>query len=285
MSSPIIYLDQAIDRITEIAVEERPIGRLPYRKLDGILGGVRKGTLTVIAAQPGIGKTSLVNSIALSLAGQSVRSLFFTLELTTAQMVAKSIAAMSDGTISPSRLHECRDDVKLATALEAAKASLREIGSNLAYVDTVSSAEKVCSLTTDAMRRRPCPTAVFVDYLQLLASQSDPGDERTKVAHAIRKLKTLAKKHGVAVYVISSVNRSSYGSPVDLDSLSSTGLVEFQADAIVGISIPGKKAEQKASRLATTRTVHLDVVKNRNGGEGSTNLLFDAEFGTFSEII
>ena len=75
---------------------------------------------------------------------------------------------------------------------------------------------------------------VFVDYLQILKPIDDKDTDKEKVTRSIATFKSIASELEIPVVVISSFNRSSYQSPVAMQSFKESGEIEYYADTLLG---------------------------------------------------
>ena len=82
---------------------------------------------------------------------------------------------------------------------------------------------------------------VFIDYLQILQPEQDEKGrtQTTKetVDTTVTELKRISREQGLTVFVISSVNRANYLTPIDFESLKESGGIEYTADVIWGLQL------------------------------------------------
>lgn len=122
---------------------------------------------------------------------------------------------------------------------------------------------------------------VFIDYLQLLAPQNERDTDKQTTDKNMMNLRQMARDMGTTVFVISSLNRSSYGGVVNLDSFKESGGIEYGADVLLGlqprniedqladVKEQNKKAEAtriiKRAKASAERPSEIVVLKQRNG--------------------
>ena len=84
------------------------------------------------------------------------------------------------------------------------------------------------------IRRNGTTPIVFIDYLQILQPADDARRMSAKetVDNTVTELKRISREHGLTVFVISSVNRANYLTPIDFESLKESGGIEYTADVI-----------------------------------------------------
>jgi replicative DNA helicase len=122
-----------------------------------------------------------------------------------------------------------------------------------------------------------------VDYLQILQPEKDERGrtQTTKetVDNTVTELKRISRENGLTVFVISSLNRSNYLSPVDFESFKESGGIEYTADVVWGLQLQcmndelfetdkktiDKRKTVKAAKAADPRKIELVCLKNRYG--------------------
>lgn len=143
---------------------------------------------------------------------------------------------------------------------------------------------------------------VFIDYLQILQPEQDERGrtQTTKetVDSTVTELKRLSREQGLTIFVISSVNRANYLTPIDFESLKESGGIEYTCDVLWGLQlqvlndpifdskekIKQKRQKVKAAKAASPRKIELVCLKNRYG-VSSYSAYFDytPEFDLFTE--
>lgn len=261
-----------------------------YANLDKQAGGLYAG-LYVLAAISSLGKTSFALSIADNIAASGHDVLFFSLEQSRLEMVSKSIARTAathyadqdqDITALSIRKHgfSKNDTVKKAAAKyrETVKDHLSIIEGN--FNCDISF---IGDYVRQYMRRNDTRPVVFIDYLQIL----QPGEQdhriptKETIDTAVTELKRLSRELELTIFVISSVNRANYLTPIDFESLKESGGIEFTADVIFGLQLQcleedlfatskdtkiGVKRERiKRAKREMPRKIMLVCLKNRYG--------------------
>ncbi len=241
-----IDLDKAIDMPAN-GIDVIPTG-IP--SLDEMLGGgLRRGSLTVIASRPGMGKTSLALQIAENLAATGRHVLFFELEMLKEQIV-KFACRQRGGTPTLDTLYF--DDTGDIDPIYIRR-QLRSVGN--------------CD-------------AVFVDYLQLL--MSGPGwPVWDGGGRGIRALKALAGSEIIPVIVTSQLprpdplpsERESYHRPI-LSDLGILGIPVSYADVVI---FPFRESYYSEEESEINEKAELIVAKNRYGATGVIPVYWDHE--------
>ena len=132
------------------------------------------------------------------------------------------------------------------------------------------------------------PPVIFIDYLQLMAAQSDRDTDKQAVDRNVMSLRQLARDLKTPVFVISSLNRSSYSEGVALDAFKESGAIEYGADVLLGLQPEGMREHMDGVRDTRTkreadkflreskaedgRACEIVVLKNRAGRTPSEGL-------------
>ncbi|MFG0318027.1 MAG: replicative DNA helicase [Planctomycetota bacterium JB042] len=261
------------------AADHRGVVRTGIRTLDEILQGLRPGELTLIAARPSVGKTSLATSIALSVALFGETVLLFTLEVDRSQMARNLLANLA----SVSTYHLRRGDVDEDERSRLEAASTRLASAPL-YVDDDPDAS-IVRVRAKARRvaRRDGLALIVVDYLQLLAAPKSE-NRNLAVASMSRGLKLLARQLHVPVVALSQLNRAvetREDRVPRLSDLRDSGSLEQDADVVLLLDRPATRLS--APPRCEIEKASVRVAKNRNGPTGSVRLRFRPDFLRFEE--
>ena len=246
-----------------------------FKDLDAMTYGFQKAEMIVLAARPSMGKTSLALNMAESASmprrGEGVATLFFSLEMSSAQLALRMLC--SRARVNMRQMREGllpKNGQEQQHLLEAAD----EFYKSKIYIDD-SSHLTIMELRAKARRlaaRQPLGFIV-VDYLQLL-SPTDPKTPREQqVAEISRGLKALAKELAVPVLVLSQLNRSAEkeNRTPKLSDLRESGSIEQDADVVLMLARP-RDADEKFQVAADS--AELIVAKQRNGPVGELKLTF-----------
>lgn len=264
-----------------------------FDNLDKESGGLYPG-LYVIAAISSLGKTTFSHQIADNLATAGHDVLFFSMEQSRLELVTKSIT----------RTMAQKDKKAAVTSLEIRKGNLSDQVKTAAikYKNAVGDRMNIiegnfnCNISfigeyiRNYVRRNESSPIVFVDYLQILQPVEDArrASIRETIDSTVTELKRLSRELNLTVFVISSVNRSNYLTPIDFESLKESGGIEYTADVIWGLQLKclndpvfaeEKKIKEKREKIriakaATPRQIELVCLKNRYG-RSSYNCYFD----------
>ena len=247
--------------------------------LDNVTLGLNKSELIIIAARPGMGKTSIALNIALHAAlNEKKRVAIFSLEMSREQLVTRLLskaALVPAKNLLTGRLSEqqWRD---IASAAQTLSETDILINDNSAI--TVADINAQC-------RRLGKLDLVVIDYLQLMSSSGSghswSNESRTQAVSDIsRMMKIMAKELNVPVICLSQLSRASEGRqdkrPV-LSDLRESGAIEQDADVVIGLYRQGyhdKDAEDPNLAEAI-------VLKNRKGRTDTVELNWIPEYTSF----
>lgn len=293
MSGEILQFKEAKDRKTGFA------------NLDEQSRGLYAG-LYVVAAISSLGKTTFCHQIADQLAAAGEDVLFFSLEQSRLELVSKSLArrtAQEEITTAVNSL-SIRRGYLPHQVLKAAADYKAAIGDRMSIIE----GNFACNISFigDYIRQYVQNTGkkpvVFVDYLQILQPEQDKNGrtQSTKetVDTTVTELKRISREQGLTVFVISSVNRANYLTPIDFESLKESGGIEYTGDVIWGLQlqcmndaifdeknkIKEKRQRVKEAKAATPRQIELVCLKNRYGVSSySAYFNYYPEFDLFTE--
>ena len=250
--------------------------------LDRVTLGLNKSELILIAARPGMGKTSIALNLALHAAMNLKKTVaIFSLEMSREQLVTRLLSRASlvpsqnllTGQLSEQQWREISD------AAQALSATDIRIDDNPSL--TVSEMNAQC-------RRVPKLDLVVIDYLQLMQSAGSghtwSNESRTQAVSDIsRMLKIMAKELNVPVICLSQLSRANESRqdkrPM-LSDLRESGAIEQDADVVIGLYRDGYyNKESENPNLA-----EAIILKNRKGQTGTVELLWLPEYTTFSSL-
>lgn len=245
--------------------------------LDRLTTGFHPGELIILAARPGVGKTSLALNMARHIAEQGQGCVaFFSLEMSDEMLVRRLISIMSgigtqpiiEGTLRPENWSELEQTTKHLAGLPI----------HINEKTELTSAELRAKVRR-LHRKEKKIAAVFVDYLQLMKGADDLETHQLKVAMNSGALKALAKEIRVPVIALSQFSRSASkreGGTPRLSDLRDSGAIEQDADLVMFLH--DEKADTGQIDPGGTgdryRNIDLLVVKQRNGPRGRVGLVF-----------
>ena len=287
LSRDLIPINEAIrayyERI-EYLYEHRgePLG-IPtsFIDLDKLLGGLQRSDLIILAARPGVGKTSLLLNIALSAARRfHQRVAVFSLEMSNEQIGQRLVSAETGIDSRRLRSGELQDEdwplfVQATGALSDA----------MIFLDDTPSISAL-QLRTKARRlyAEHGLDLIIVDYLQLMTGDTRSENRVQEISYLSRSLKGLARELKIPVLVASQLSRAveqrSDKRPV-LSDLRESGSIEQDADIVMFIyrdDVYNEDSERK-------NIAEIIVAKHRNGPTGTIELFFQRNLTQFKNAL
>ncbi len=274
-------LYKVFDHLTELSQSDSAIPGLStgLRDLDTKINGLNKGNLILIAARPGMGKTSMALNICLNVAKKYNKTVaFFSLEMSREELAMRLLAGESfvdSQKMATGKLSE-EEWTKLAMASAALSQTDIRVDDNAGI--TVAEMNAKC-------RRLDNLGLVIVDYLQLMqgSGNSRPNDNRVNIVGDIsRTLKIMAKELNVPVICLSQLNRAAEGGgdkrPL-LSHLRESGSIEQDADSVLMLyrdDYYNPDTEEK-------NIAECIVAKNRHGEIGTVKLQWLPQYTTFAD--
>ena len=271
------------DRLSELAASDSAIPGMStgLRDLDRAISGLNKSDLILLAARPGMGKTSMALNILLEAGKKSGKTVaFFSLEMSREQLALRLISSecfVDNKKLVTGKLTE-EDWEKVAIAADSLTRSkiLIDDDSSVTVADINAKCRRVDNLGL-----------VIIDYLQLMQSaggKARSGDNRQQIVSDIsRSLKIMAKELNVPVLCLSQLSRANE-SRTDkrpmLSDLRESGAIEQDADIVLFLYRDGYyNKDSENPNLA-----ECIVAKNRHGETRTVEMQWLPEFTTFSDI-
>jgi replicative DNA helicase len=252
-------------------------GSTGFSDLDRQISGLNKSDLLILAARPGMGKTSLALNMAVKFAMNrpEAETVIFSLEMSKEQLATRILSAESyveNQKLMTGNIDTSGDDwTKLSDGM--AKLS----GLNIWLDD---SAGITVQQMKAKLRRLKNPGCVIVDYLQLMHSGRHIENRVVELSEITRQLKLMAKELNIPIITLSQLNRG-VESRTDkrpmLADLRESGSIEQDADIVMFIYRDGYYNKQAADLSAT----EIIVAKNRHGETGAITLRWNGQYTLF----
>ena len=229
-------LQQAVDAINELVNNRSHMAGVPtgFTDVDKLFWGLRGGDLLILAARPGVGKTSFALNLATNAAKSGATVAMFSLEMGANQLVQRilcSEARVNLGALRAGNLQEGDWN-----SIMQASAALSDL--NL-YIDDTPGLT-LTEMRAKARRQlRGCEKGlIIVDYLQLMQPPSSrrDGNRAVEVAEISRGLKVLAKELNVPLLSLSQLSRAveqRTNKRPQLSDLRESGSIEQDADIVM----------------------------------------------------
>lgn len=250
--------------------------------LDRVITGLNRSDLILLAARPGMGKTSFALNIARNAACTSKKTVaFFSLEMSKEQLASRLLS--TEALIS-------------GTKLRTGKLNDEEWSRLIPASDVLSKAELYLDDTPgititemkSRLRRLRNLDLVVIDYLQLMGSGRRIDNRVQEISEITRNLKILAKEMNVPVITLSQLSRASEQRTdhrPQLSDLRDSGSIEQDADIVLFLYREGYYSEKNAEQAAPTADMNSGeciVAKNRHGEAKSVKLHWQGEFMRFT---
>ena len=258
-----------------------------YKRLDKMTHGLQAGALIVLAARPGMGKTSLAMNLVENASLRAGKTCaVFSLEMPRNEIVQRLICSYAQVSMSKALSGEltAKEWKKLMLAGDQLKKS------NI-YIDD-SSRVTPAEILSKCRRLKTVAGGIdmiMIDYIQLMSSgdsrMAGAENRQQEVASITRDLKIMAKELGVPVVALSQLRRIQSKEP-QLSDLRESGAIEQDADIVMFINRPEVTATKE--EIDTGKIVkgasELIIAKHRGGEQGRVSLKFIGECTKFVDV-
>ena len=275
-------LNDVMEQLAKLTAGSEPPGlSTGLSAVDRKINGLNTSDLLLLAARPGMGKTSMALNVALSAAKASGKTVaIFSLEMSKEQLVTRLLA--NEGLIENTRLATGNlresDWEKIAQAASVLNQTNIRIDDNPLL--TVADMNAKC-------RRLENLGLVVIDYLQLMTSAGGKGysgeNRQQAVADISRMLKIMAKELQVPVLCLSQLSRANEKRedkrPM-LSDLRESGAIEQDADIVMFLYRDDYYNEDSEKR----NIAECIVAKNRHGETGKVELRWMPDYTAFSTL-
>ena len=272
-------LNDSLREMKELASQGGKLPGLPtgFRDLDFYISGLNRSDLIILAARPGVGKTSVALNIAryAAEAGEGKNVLIFNLEMSRVQLVQRMLsseALVELGKLRTANMVRDEWDRLVAGALKLAKLPI--------YVDDTSNIT-VAEIKARVRRVRDVGLVV-IDYLQLIKGGRKDGNRVLEVSDISRSLKVMAKELNVPVLCLAQLSRASEQRKDDpkpkLSDLRDSGAIEQDADIVLFLY----RDEQYHPDTAEKNVCDCIIAKNRHGQCNTVQFQWQGQFTRFT---
>lgn len=254
-----------------------------FPELDKLTSGWQKSNLIIVAARPGMGKTSFTLALARNAAMDYNKPIaLFSLEMNNLELVNRLISMESE--IEGSKLRNAKLEEYEWTQLNYA---IEKLSDAPLFIDDTPSLN-VFELRAKCRRlhQNHGISMVIIDYLQLMTiGGADKRQNREQEISSIsRALKGLAKELNIPVIALSQLNRAAETTTGNkrpqLSHLRESGAIEQDADMVLFIYRP-EYYDMDDPMEFVKGTTELIIAKHRNGAIGTVKVLFKENFAKF----
>ncbi len=251
-----------------------------FLDLDELTNGLHAGQMIIIAARPGMGKSTLGLDFARSASIQhGLCSAFFSLEMTKTEIVMRLISAEAQVPLGDIRKGHMSDENWRRIAKKTA-----DVSSAPLFIDD-SPNQTMMEIRAKARRlkQRHDLKLVVVDYMQLMSSGKRVESRQLEVSEFSRQMKLLAKELEVPVIALSQLNRGpeqrTDKKPM-LSDLRESGSLEQDADMVILLHRDDmyNNASERAGEA------DLIVAKHRNGQTKTVTVAFQGHYSRFVDM-
>lgn len=282
-------LFDAFEEISKLAQQQTHMAGVPtgFIDVDNLFHGLRGGDLIILAARPGVGKTSFALNLAVNAAKTGCPTTFFSLEMSASQLVQRILCA--EASIG---LEKVRGGFLGESDWQSLADAMSRLSNVELYIDDTPS---LSILEARAKARRELHGKenglIIVDYLQLMQPPQTrkDGNRAVEVGEISRGLKVLAKEMNMPVIALSQLSRAvemrgSKKRPM-LSDLRESGSIEQDADIVMFIDRSMDEEEAESDARPALDTANLIVAKHRNGPTRDIMLSWTAASTKFGNYI
>ena len=247
-----------------------------FQSIDSLLGGMRGGTLTVLAGRPSMGKSTLALNIADNIS-KTKNVLFYSLEMQQVQLMMKMVACQTEINLNKVDRNDLSESENTRFYDALAKANEKNMTildrGNITVGDVVSKARQVNGQTG--------LDCIVIDYLQIM--KYDKGREISELGNITRELKYLSKELDIPIILLSQLSRGveqrENKRPL-MSDLRSSGEIEQDADCIIMVYRDEYYNKEESDDRGLAEII---VAKNRMGQIGWVKCRFQGEYSKFSD--
>ena len=251
--------------------------------LNKITSGIQDEYL-VFAARPGMGKTALAVSMALTMAKNGEDVAFFSLEMARRQLMLRLISMEAEIDLEKLRGgNYSKEEFERIIIKTAGLAKLN----NLVIHDEAGLNILALRAKCHRQKREQGLSIVFVDYLQLMSGDGGEKNREQEISRISRGLKALTKELGVPVVALSQLSRAVEARPnkkPQLADLRESGSIEQDADVVCFLYRPEYYGQTETeSGGSAAGYAELIIAKNRQGKTGGCPLKWIGKFTKFAD--
>ena len=285
-----VALEKVINKIEEIHKDPSVLRglRTGFYAIDKAVNGLQKTDLVILAARPGVGKTSLAMNIVSNAAiNHGAKCAIFSLEMGREQLMQRMLFSVAGVSMAKA----LRGQLDQADWVKVWKAK-KKIDEAEIYIDdnAMNTPSQVLSKCRKLKREKGLDLVV-IDYLGLMKADTKADNRQNEVADISRNLKLLAKEVEVPVISLCQLNRSvesrdeKDGKPAKpmLSDLRDSGSIEQDADMVWFIHRDMTAREIQEDKTGNY-TAEIIIAKFRNGQPGSVYLGWDGSRTSFVNL-
>ena len=276
-------LDDTPNHVAAVQSGTAPQGLMTgFADLDKLTNGLQGGQMIIVAARPGVGKSTLAVDFMRHISIKNhIPTLLFSLEMKKSEFDLRIISA--EATIDNMRFRR-RDGLTGEDWAKIEDVKPRLDTAPLFIDDDASNTVMDVWAKTKMAVKRDGIKMVVVDYLQLLKSGVKEESRQQEVSNFSRQLKLLAKDCDIPVIAISQFNREVEKRGDDArpkpSDLRESGSLEQDADLILLIHRP----ENYNPDHGRAGEADIIVAKNRGGETGTVTVASQMHYSRFTNL-
>lgn len=282
-------------------IEQQPKGfeaKTGFEELDkNLCGGLHEG-LYIIGAISSLGKTTFTLQLADQIAAGGQDVIFFSLEMSKYELIAKSLSRHTYQIAGDSKTGEGENENPLARDTqqilnnrrypaynikerEIIKDAIREYEKAAPHIFIyegrykgerlkVSHIREIVERHIQNTNQKP---VVFVDYLQIISPSDVRATDKQNTDTNTFELKEISRDFQIPVFAVSSFNRDNYSEPVSMQSYKESGAIEYSSDVLFGLQYEGmeyQEGESKEKRQHRLRSMINEIYLKKRKREPIT---------------
>lgn len=259
-----------------------------YNYLDRKLTGLGRSDLIILAARPGMGKTSFALNIAMNVAKQNIPVAMFSLEMTKDQLAGRilSAEALVDSYLFRTGV-ERESDWEDLTRVSEILGPLPMHLDDTSQITIPEMKSKIRRINRNSLNAGHKPIGlVLIDYLQLMSSGKRTENRVQEISDITRNLKIMAKDLNVPVIALSQLSRSTEKGRADkrpmLSDLRDSGSIEQDADVVIFLYREAYyENDDPETDLSAAQVI---IAKNRHGETATVDMVWDGAHTRFMEV-
>lgn len=257
-----------------------------FAGLDRKLTGLGRSDLVILAARPGMGKTSFALNIAMNVAKQHIPVVIFSLEMTKDQLAGRVLAseALIDSRLfrtGVERTEDWEDLTKISEVIGPLPVHLDD--TSAITIPEMKSKIRRINRSATATGQKPVGLVV-IDYLQLMSSGKRNENRVQEISEMTRNLKIMAKDLNVPIVTLSQLSRNTEKGRADhrpmLSDLRDSGSIEQDADVVLFLYRDAYYDDGPETDLEAAQCI---IAKNRHGDTATVDMIWDGAHTRFYE--
>lgn len=250
------------DQLGESAIDLDHIANTGVKNIDTNYQGFIPGDMVVIGGFSGVGKSTLLFSIIMTLASQG-QSLFYSGEMTKQSIVARFLSAKADIPYElalQNGLPHIEHKIKALNRIDQRNKAMNEIAElQLDLIDKTMSFEQLL-IEAEKLVKDKSLKYLFIDYIQLLYLNNSTGNQTQDMSYISRELKLFAQRNRVIVFGLAQINKAGMNAEVPgVEHIADSSRIAANSDTV--FILYTKKVNDE-------RITYLSVAKSRMFNSG-----------------